>query len=157
MAYKDSTYIKHRLTTTGSEVKILEYDDYKNYYSRFYINSIMFTNPTTGSASLDVYFTRKQRSAVTKGDLQILKNNTGKSGLSSTTVEYYILKGVVIPVGSSLVLEQDDIHLETPFDLAIVTTQRLDVSIEIVDKIDPIYIKNTTRKVNQEYTKYKHS
>tara|TARA_R100001198_G_scaffold95166_2_gene80351 strand:- start:316 stop:792 length:477 start_codon:yes stop_codon:yes gene_type:complete len=158
MAYKDSTYIKHKITTTGSEIKILEYKNYKNYYSRFYINSIMFTNPTTGSASLDVYFTNEQLSTATRGDLVALKNGD-RTRLNSTTVEYYILKDVVIPAGSSLVLEQDDIHLETPFDLAIVTTQRLDVSIEIIDQKDPIYTvaeklsRRNTKKVNQKYTK----
>lgn len=142
MAYRNSKYIKHNIVTTNSEVKILEYNDYKNYYSKFYINSIMFTNTTTSNASLDIYFTRQERQAITKGDLQVLINAKGKDGLNSTTVSYHILKNVVIPAGSSLVLEQDDIHLQTPFDLAIVTTQRIDVCIEVIDSVNPIHLQN---------------
>ena len=155
MTYKNSKYIKQNITTTGSEVKILEYTDYKNYYSKFYINSIMFTNTTTSNASLDIYFTRQERKAITKGDLQVLVNAKGKDGLDSTTVSYYILKGVVIPAGSSLVLEQDDIHLQTPFDLAIVTTQNIDVCIEVIDSVNPIHLQNDlySRKNKTTYKK----
>jgi hypothetical protein len=154
MAYRNSKYIKHNITTTD-EFKILEYDVYKNYYSKFYVKNIMLSNVDTLDSTVDIYYTHKQRSAVTKGDLQVLRNAKGKNGLSSETIIYYILKSVVIPPASILVLEQDDIHLDAPNDIAIVTTRRLDVCIEVVNSLDPVYAQNDLydRKKKTNYTK----
>ncbi len=154
MAYRNSKYIKHNITTTD-EFKILEYDVYKNYYSKFYVKNIVLANAHGTDATVDIYYTHKRRSAVTKGDLQVLRNAKGKGGLSSETIVYYILKRMVIPAASSLVLEQDDIHLDAPNDLAVVTNYKLDVCIELIDAVDPIRVQNNLydRKKKTNYTK----
>ena len=68
-------------------------------------------------------------------------------GTSTTSIDNYIVKNLAIPVGVTLVLEQDDLYFKKGYDLQFVSNNDVDVNLEVIDSSNTVH-KNKSKSRN---------
>ena len=149
MAYKNIECITYNVTVTDP-VDILNYSTYSKFDTRWYANTLKVTNVSSSVATISLYSSYTSESNASGGaDLtqyevqEIIKGR----GTSTTSIDNYIVKNLAIPVGVTLVLEQDDLYFKKGYDLQFVSNNDVDVNLEIIDSSNTVH-KNKSKSRN---------
>ena len=150
MAYKNIECITYNVTGTDP-VDILNYSTYSKFDTRWYANTLKVTNVSSSVATISLYSSYTSESNASGGaDLtqyEVQEIIKGRGNASTTSIDNYIVKNLAIPVGVTLVLEQDDLYFKKGYDLQFVSNNDVDVNLEVIDSSNTVH-KNKSKSRN---------
>lgn len=152
--------IYYNITDTGAKTLVSSVD-IKKYPTNFYIYSLRIANIDSSDTTVSVYAGRRVSDQNVKhknafkidkdlGDSPVYQDTQRDSDEFTETEEInnYIIKDVVIPVGTSLVLEKDDLYIQLGRNLKMTSSQRVDVSVELHNT------KTINKRLKSNYNTY---